>query len=725
MQTIQLKRGKALCLAELNPKPEAGELIFEIDTGHFKIGDGIRRWNSLPYADRAGAHTHVVGDILGLQTVLDNKQVVGNYVTILDSRLTDARVPVAHASTHAANGSDPISIAASQVSGLATVATSGSYDDLADKPTNLSTDWPDITNKPNFAAVATSGSYADLSGTITLSNGVTIEPTGSVTVDPDTGATNPFSVGIAFNNGFSSLSYTVGDFLACRAVGGGLNAIVCLSPVEFPAQGVPNATPMRINSAGLQFPDGTTQTTALPTATSTVLGGVKIGTGVTITDGVISVSTDYAATSHTHGNITNDGKIGTAADKIIVTTADGVLIAADNIAATQVTGLATVATSGSYTDLTSLPTLFDGAYSSLTGAPSLATVATSGSYADLSGAPSLATVATSGSYNDLTSLPTLFDGAYSSLSGAPSLATVATSGSYSDLSGTPSLATVATSGSYADLSGAPSLATVATSGSYTDLSGTPSLATVATSGSYDDLTSLPTLFDGAYTSLSGAPSLATVATSGSYADLTSLPTLFDGAYTSLSGAPSLATVATSGSYSDLSGTPSLATVATSGSYADLYGAPSLATVATSGSYADLSGAPSLATVATSGSYTDLTNTPSAYTLPTADATTLGGVKIGSGVSIDSNGVISVSTTYAASSHTHAASDITSGTIDTARLGSGTASSSTFLRGDQTWATVSSGSTSASDLTSGTLSDARLSPTAQDAINLHPFLLAGM
>jgi hypothetical protein len=47
--------------------------------------------------------------------------------------------------------------------------------------------------------------------------------------------------------------------------------------------------------------------------------------------------------------------------------------------------------------------------------------------------------------------------------------------------------------------------------------------------------------------------------------------------------------------------------------------------------------------------------------------------------------------YAAASHTHAASDITSGTIDTARLGSGTASASTYLRGDQTWATVSAGS----------------------------------
>ena len=65
----------------------------------------------------------------------------------------------------------------------------------------------------------------------------------------------------------------------------------------------------------------------------------------------------------------------------------------------------------------------------------------------------------------------------------------------------------------------------------------------------------------------------------------------------------------------------------------------------------------LATVATSGSYNDLTNKPSipaAYTLPTASASTLGGVKIGSGVNI-SSGVISVTTSSigaATSSHTH-------------------------------------------------------------------------
>jgi hypothetical protein len=53
----------------------------------------------------------------------------------------------------------------------------------------------------------------------------------------------------------------------------------------------------------VRFADATEQTTAwtgLPTATSSVLGGVKIGSGVTITDGVISVSTSYAAASHTH-----------------------------------------------------------------------------------------------------------------------------------------------------------------------------------------------------------------------------------------------------------------------------------------------------------------------------------------------------------------------------------------------------------------------------------------
>ncbi len=54
--------------------------------------------------------------------------------------------------------------------------------------------------------------------------------------------------------------------------------------------------------------------------------------------------------------------------------------------------------------------------------------------------------------------------------------------------------------------------------------------------------------------------------------------------------------------------------------------------------------PSLATIAISGDYNDLSNKPAAYYLPTASATTLGGVKTGSNIFIDANGVISASGT---------------------------------------------------------------------------------
>lgn len=51
---------------------------------------------------------------------------------------------------------------------------------------------------------------------------------------------------------------------------------------------------------------------------------------------------------------------------------------------------------------------------------------------------------------------------------------------------------------------------------------------------------------------------------------------------------------------------------------------------------------------------------------------------------DITGLVSALAGKAASSHTHAASDIASGTIATARLGSGTANSTTVLHGDSVW-----------------------------------------
>ena len=57
----------------------------------------------------------------------------------------------------------------------------------------------------------------------------------------------------------------------------------------------------------------------------------------------------------------------------------------------------------------------------------------------------------------------------------------------------------------------------------------------------------------------------------------------------------------------------------------------------------------LAKVAKSGSYDDLTGKPtipSAYTLPTASASVLGGVKVGTGLAIDENGVLSLNVSNA-------------------------------------------------------------------------------
>lgn len=46
---LQLKRGRAQAFARANILLFAGQPAFEIDTFRMKIGDGIHRWNSLPY----------------------------------------------------------------------------------------------------------------------------------------------------------------------------------------------------------------------------------------------------------------------------------------------------------------------------------------------------------------------------------------------------------------------------------------------------------------------------------------------------------------------------------------------------------------------------------------------------------------------------------------------------------------------------------------------------
>jgi len=204
------------------------------------------------------------------------------------------------------------------------------------------------------------------------------------------------------------------------------------------------------------------------------------------------------------------------------------------------------------------------------------------------------------------------------------------------------------------------------------------LATVATSGAYSDLTGKPTAYSlpvATGSVLGGVKqgSNTTIGTDGTISVAAPVTTL---AATAITG---LATVATSGAYNDLTGRPTIAQytlpVATSSTLGGVKqgsnvtigtdGTLSVAAPVTSLAASAITG---LATVATSGSYNDLSDKPtipSTYTLPTASDTVLGGVKVGTGLSITS-GVLAAAVTSVASrtgAVTLTASDVGLGSVN--------------------------------------------------------------
>ena len=249
-------------------------------------------------AGKTGAVTLSASDISGLATVattgaysdLSGKPTLGT-AAALDVGTTalkvvqldaSAKLPAVDGSqltnlpsapvTSVAGKTGAVTLSASDISGLATVATTGAYSDLSGKPT--------------LATVATSGAYADLSGTPSLATVATTGAYSDLSGKPTLGTAAALDVGTT-----------------------------ALKVVQLDA------------SAKLPAVDGS-QLTNLPSAPVTSVAG-KTG-AVTLT-------------------------------------------------ASDISGLATVATSGAYSDLS--------------GKPTLATVATTGAYSDLSGKPTLGTAA--------------------------------------------------------------------------------------------------------------------------------------------------------------------------------------------------------------------------------------------------------------------------------------------------------------------------------------------
>jgi len=208
-----------------------------------------------------------------------------------------------------------------------------------------------------------------------------------------------------------------------------------------------------------------------------------------------------------------------------------------------------------------------------------------------------------------------------------SLATVATSGSYSDLSGTPTITAYAET-LLDDIDAAAARTTLGLgSAATTDSTDYATAAQGSTAdsavqpGDIDTLAELNALITDA--TLIDSASLATVATSGSYSDLSGTPTITAYAETLLDDVDAAAARTTLGLGSAATTASTDYATAAQGSTADSAVQPgdidTLAELNALITDATLIDSASLATVATSGSYNDLSDTPTIPTVPTITA----------------------------------------------------------------------------------------------------------
>jgi hypothetical protein len=149
--------------------------------------------------------------------------------------------------------------------------------------------WSTITGKPSFATVATSGNYNDLSNKPTIPTKLptpnVLTFTGAVTGTWDGSAAKTVNIpsGSSYTLPLASNSTRGGIKLSSSTQGGTPNGITTTSGRTYAVQ---------VNSseqAVVNVPWTDTKYT-LPTASASTLGGIKVGSGLSISNGVLSTS---------------------------------------------------------------------------------------------------------------------------------------------------------------------------------------------------------------------------------------------------------------------------------------------------------------------------------------------------------------------------------------------------------------------------------------------------
>jgi hypothetical protein len=157
---IQLRRDTTVNWTTADPTLSQGEIGLDLTTGNIKIGNGTDSWIELDYA---------IPSIVGLASEV----YVNNAITALKAGAGSALDTLNELATALGNDANFSATMTTQLSlkansaDLAEVATSGSYNDLLNKPTLFDGAYNSLTGKPTLF----DGAYNSLTGKPTLFNG--------------------------------------------------------------------------------------------------------------------------------------------------------------------------------------------------------------------------------------------------------------------------------------------------------------------------------------------------------------------------------------------------------------------------------------------------------------------------------------------------------------------------------------------------------------------------
>ncbi len=499
---------------------------------------------------------------------------------------------------------------------LKTVATTGSYNDLTNKPTIPSavtestvSGWGFTKNTGTYSKPSTGIPKTDLASAVQTSLGKADTALQGITSSDVTTALGFTPYNATNPNGYTSNKGTITGATMNGASVTATNGVLALGTVITAHQDI-SGKANTADLADVATSGSYNDLSDKPTIPSAVTETTVSGWGFTKNAGTVTKVNNISPVG---GNVTLS--IPTVTDTYSATSSNAM---SGKAVASAISGLATtaslsaVATSGSYNDLSdkpSIPTVTDTYSATSTSAMSGKAVASA--IANKMDKVTLATVATSGSYNDL--------------SDKPSIPSAVTETTVSGWGFTKNAGTVTTVNNVAPVNGnvtlsIPSAVTETTVSGWGFTKNTGTYSKPSTGIPKTDLASaVQTSLGKADTALqshqdisgkANTADLATVATSGSYTDLTNKPTI-----------PSAVTETTVSGWGFTKNAGTLTGVKMNGAAKTVTnGVVDLGTVITA--HQDISGKAdksSLKTVATTGSYTDLTNKP---TIPTVNNATL-------------------------------------------------------------------------------------------------------